>query len=582
MMSNITYLSGWKPELCIELDLESNNKADFNRLLVKGIPSTKQLQQGEQFEDTYRESFILQIKARFDEAIKEGASHRTMYALFHTAFSYLKWCDEQSVKAFTQRSLEGYMSYQNNRVMLGEFKSSSYCVIRSQMDVIFTRYLELPHSYFDNVVVRDRRDTEPFEAYTKSDLNQLLPFLRALFKQTYQQFIEDPDKHITVYKCVPTMTFQWKGQQYPLCSAITKMMCAATHLLAYYTYTNTSDLLQLKHPDNASMTMGEVWFTMPAFKRRAFKTIHVEIGGHDLEIPKYALDFFDKLLDASKRINEDKNAVLLQTVVSKKVQPLKPYMLQSLCSYWAEKHFTFTDQTGRRLRPVISRFRETGAQLTAYHQGELANDIMLHNTPKTRKRHYSVGNKIANNGMIQDTITIREEQIKSKINIEQAQEKLGIKVLIIEEENRISLPALSRTPNGSSCNDPFGRKSEKFTRKAQKNNLIKEGERLACAELLACFDCSDQVIVQSVSDIWCLLSFKTCIEESLYLHLDASHYRQNFEHVIQSIEQKILPHIDRRILKQAQEKLDDDGLHPVWDDSESLVILIPKTTQELE
>ena len=30
---------------------------------------------------------------------------------------------------------------------------------------------------------------------------------------------------------------------------------------------------------------------MPAFKRRAFKTIQLEMGGHELEIPKYALDF---------------------------------------------------------------------------------------------------------------------------------------------------------------------------------------------------------------------------------------------------------------------------------------------------
>ena len=87
---------------------------------------------------------------------------------------------------------------------------------------------------------------------------------------------------------------------------------------------------------------------------------------------------------------------------------MKASTLQEFLNGWIEKHFTFTDQTGRKLRPVISRFRETGSQLTTYHQGELANDVMLNNKSNTRKKHYSTGNKIANNGMMQDTVSIRE------------------------------------------------------------------------------------------------------------------------------------------------------------------------------
>lgn len=232
------------------------------------------------------------------------------------------------------------------------------------------------------------------------------------------------------------------------------------------------------------------------------------------------------------------------------------------------------------MRPVISRFRETGSQLTAYHQGEIVNSIMLDNTPNTRKRHYSAGNKQANKGMIQDTMSIRQEQIQSGVSTKQARENLDIDVLVIEEENKINFPDLSRTPNGGRCSDPFGEKSKKYTKKAQTQGLASAGERLACADLLECFGCSDQVIVQSVSDIWCLLSFKACIEDSLYLHLDANHYRQNFEDVVQFIEQKILPSINSRILKQAETKLDDYGPHPAWDDSESVLELIPKSTDE--
>ena len=580
-MTNVTYLNGWNKDLFYHLTTDSNQKADFNRFLVKGFPSTKQLLQGGEFEDAEREGFILQLKGRFDEAIKEGRSQSSLYTLFNITSLYLKWCDKEGSPAFTQCSLETYMSHLQNRVMQGELKRSNYVQKRSLMVTLFIQYLDLPYHYFEDVIVMDKNDQESFEAYTRSDLNQLLPFLRQLFKQTYKQFIEAPSKHINAHNHVPTMTFKWKGEQYKLCGGISKMMSAATYILAYYTYANTSELFQLKHPSNSSMSMGEIWFTMPAFKRRAFKTIQLEVGSHELAIPKYAIDFFDKLLHASKTLSTASDATLLQVIAYKKVCPIRSVTLQSFLKIWVEKNFTFTDQTGRRLRPVVSRFRETGSQLTAYYQGEIVNDIMLNNSRNTRKRHYSTGNKLLNNSMMQDTMSIREEQVKSGSSTKQAQKNLGIEVLVIEEENKINLPNLSRTSNGGSCAAPFGKKSQKYTKKARTQGLAKEGERLACADLLGCFGCPDQVIVQSVSDIWCLLSFKACVEESLFLHLDVSHYKKNFENIVQFIEQKILPNINKQIFRKAETKLDDDGLHPAWGDNESVLSLIPKSPTEV-
>ncbi|MGZ9899806.1 hypothetical protein [Shewanella gaetbuli] len=573
-------MKDWKPELCIQLSVADNSLADFNRLLVKGFPSTKQLQQGGEFEEADRKNFIYQLKERFFDKIEEGASHYSLHSLFRSLSLYIRWCDKEDIPAFTKLSLESYFFDLDKQVMLGKLKSASYVLKRSEMVTLFNNYLELPHSYFNSVVVGNRSDSEPFEAYTRKDLKQLLPFLRQLFKQTYQQFINAPEIHMTAYKSTPTMVFEWQGEQYKLFSGISKMMCAATYLLAYYTYVNSSDLFQLKQPNKSSMSLGEVWYTMPAFKRRAFKTIQVEMGGNELEVPKYALNFFDKLINASKIISPARNAPLLQTISHQKVKPLSAGLLQTFLRVWVEKHFDFKDQTGRRLRPVISRFRETGSQLTAYHQGEIVNDIMLNNTHNTRKRHYSKGNILANNGMMQDTVSIREEQVKSRVSTQKARENLSLDVLVIEEENKISIPELSRTTNGGSCAAPFGEKSRKYTKKALKQGLAKEGERLACADLLGCFGCTDQVIVQSVSDIWCLLSFKASIEESLFLHLDASHYRKNFEYIVKFIEQKILPSINKRILRKAEIKLNDEGNHPAWDDIESVWELIPKSTAE--
>ncbi len=302
MNNNVSYLHGWDSELCFQLDTEHNSLADFNRFLVRHFPATKKLQQGGQFEGADRKGFVHQVKSRFREKMEEGVSHNALYTHYMTLSQYLRWCDLNNAMAFTLESLEGFMFHLHIRVMQGTLKSGTYKKSRSTMMVLFRDYLDLPSSYFNAITVMGSHDTESFEAYTRSDLNQLLPFLRSLFKQTYRQFIRSPEIHIKAYNNIPTMNFEWEGQTHRLCGGISKMMCSGAYLLSYYTYANTSDLFQLPQPHNASTSAGETWYTMSAFKRRAFKTIQVEMGEHELDIPKYAMRFFDNLLNASRLI----------------------------------------------------------------------------------------------------------------------------------------------------------------------------------------------------------------------------------------------------------------------------------------
>ncbi|POV82948.1 hypothetical protein C3418_23610 [Aeromonas sp. ASNIH8] len=63
--------------MCIQLD---DYRADFNRYLFKGLPSTVALQQGGEFNEADRKQIIYQLKSQFDEKIEEGgslASHKT-------------------------------------------------------------------------------------------------------------------------------------------------------------------------------------------------------------------------------------------------------------------------------------------------------------------------------------------------------------------------------------------------------------------------------------------------------------------------------------------------------------------------
>ncbi|MDT3306673.1 hypothetical protein [Shewanella vaxholmensis] len=572
-MNNITYLNGWDIALLIQLNDDYITRCDMNRLFYKGCPSTQHILEGKPVESANRDEAIIQFKEKFQNKIEEGASHATVGKYFMKLLEFLKWCDKAGIEAFSLQALQAFMAHLFEKVRLGLLKATCYTQTYVKMVKIFSDYLDYPSNWQLTIPTMRRGDSEPFEAYSRSDLKQLLPFLRKLFNQTAEQFLENPQKHINAHKRTSTATFMWQGQRYELNAVISKMMSAALFLISYYTYSNTSTLFKLKRPRNTSTSVSKQWYQMPAFKRRSFKIVHVEIGEHDyIDIPKYCLALFDKLLEVSKVLDDSDDALLFQIISNKKLQPIKPYTLQAFNGGWLEKNFCFTDQTGRRLRPVVSRFRETGAQLTTVYQGELANNITLGNTPNIRRKHYSKGNKHNNNAMMQDVMLIRQEQAQTKQGAYSAQLAVGIDVLTIEEEFKTHFPLISRTPNGGSCTNPFNEKSDSYSLKAKQRNLLKDGEKLACAELLKCFGCPHQVIVQSVNDIWCLLSFKTCIEESIYQHLSTHHYRKNFEMVVSFIRESILPKIRKDILKKAEEKLDDIGLHPLWQDSGTVIL----------
>ena len=568
-MSNVYHLRHWQESLCITLNI--GHSCDFNRFLYLNCPTTIAIQTGKYKQNANRDGFIKQLKTCYDQKIAEGVSHSTLSTLFWIASKYLVWCDKQDHQAFTKHSVTNYFEHLLECVRLKKIKDTTYGVNRSNLLKVFG-WLDLSTRWFEGVPLLSKNELQPYEAYSSSDLKQLLPLLRSLFKQTSTQFLAAPQKHLNSWKSIPTMTFHWQGKAYELCGAISKMMAAATYLLSYYTYANSSVLFKLTRPKQVSTTTEDIWYTMPAFKRRAFKIIHIEVGQHALNIPKYSMNFFDTLLAVSKLIDNSENALLLQTNICRKVNPICQRLLSDFNSCWLNKHFNLTDERGRELRPVISRFRETGSQLTSYHQGDIAQGIVLDNSPMVRRKHYSTGNRHENQNMTQETALIRQQQAISKSSAKQAQQTLNIDVLTIDESQKVNFPNISRTPNGGSCADPFGEKSAKFNRKSDQHNL-NGGEKLACADLLKCFGCDAQVIVQSVSDIWCLLSFKQCIEESLYLHLDAQHYKNNFEKVINFIENQIIPKLNKRLFKQAETKLDEEGRHPLWQETTSVIAL---------
>lgn len=556
-------LDVWDKRICrvVINGSNSNSLLDLNRLRYLGFPKTEIIK-GNKAAFANRDSLVIKL---FDSMNESDYSEASLHSYYSTTLKkYSEVCDATGVQLFSEGSIGVYEDFLFEQFNRGEIKNSTYTREITDLTRLF-RFLDLPNSWFLDVRVLGANQRESFEAYSQADLKKMLPILRGIFKQLSMQFLKSPKKYLTTNTRITKFIFKWEGREFQVYGGITKMMGAATYLLSYYTWCNSTVIYNLPRPQMAAHTLGKSWHSMPAFKRRSFKTITVHIGEHELEIPKYSMQFFDKLLEVSKAIDPRNGALLISTYIDGFIKPMTSNRLANSVKEFLATHFRLSDDRGRPLHPVISRFRETGSKLTLAHEGDVEAAILLDNTPNTVKQNYSKGNEFENNKMISEAVSVFATKITDNSSIEEAKEKekkkLGVEVLTYDEYVNQKIKP-KRNANGSYCSGNCGTKADKFSRKIKKHNLSM-GKKLVCADLLACFECDHQTIVESEIDIWCLLSFKECVEESKYNHIDVRHFEKNFRTVLDKIE-SILKSIKAKVLRAAKTRLNRDGRHPLW------------------
>ncbi|HEH9426311.1 hypothetical protein [Aeromonas jandaei] len=572
MSNDVALLSPWVAHLSISGRCGNNSPLhlDFNRFRYFGMPQTKDIQNGKAKyakRDDLAQSLYKAIVGH------EDAELSTKTTIFTAARLHVTYCDKHGLIPLSEAAVISELQHNSTRQRRGEIKDSTETSKRSHLSTLL-QWMELPVTSWLHIIPSSgRTQSVPTKGYSDSDLMQMLPLLRGLFKQLHQQFVSAPKLHLNAHKHTATMTFQWKGQQYLVSSGISKMFYAATFLLSYYTWSNSSVLYQLKRPQTVSHKLSDDWHQMPAFKRRAFKTLTVEIGNHDrLEVPKYALQFFDQLLEASRLLDPRPDGWLLPSNNNGLPVMMTGGKLSGFKSKWLARYFPMYDNQGERLWPVVQRFRATGGHLTLARKGPMYAALLLDNTPQVVKLAYSSGNPHENNQMNRDVSHTLEQAVRDRQGVSAAKQKVReaqkVEVLAYEAYVQRAMPP-TRSANGSYCQTNDSDRAQRFTTRARQRGLLAEGERLSCADLLACWECRHQVLVESVSDLWCILSFRECLEESLYLHLDSQHHQKNFGQVLINISAR-LKLVNNKVLRQAQRKLANDGRHPLWPDAASV------------
>ncbi|MFQ3395330.1 hypothetical protein P9477_17920 [Enterobacter mori] len=505
----------------------------------------------------------------------------TKYYHYSYLRKYVAFCDNTVLSVFSQESVIAYGEYILHRNKAGELRNSTCTLVISAVKQCFI-LLGKPGHWFDAIPTLGKSQATPHKAYSDNDLKKLLPLMRALFKQLYGQFLLEPDVHFFATNFKPTMKFVWKGLRIDIYGAVSKMMAAATYLLSYYTWANTSALLTIQRPEETTLSTKEKWYQMPVFKRRAFRVITLRFGDHgQLNIPKYSLEFFNQLLEISDIIgqhwSENSAPGLLITFRNSRAVPMQIGEL-SVLNKFIEENFHLRDDKGDRLTPVISRFRATGSQIMQLHHSPAMSAELLGNSPRTVRRHYSEGNEFDNQSMLQDAVSVMADKARFGESIQQAKRRretlLEVHILTYESLLKMQAPPMKQA-HGSYCQNPFGEQAEKFISRIRRHGLLVT-EKFACSDLMKCFACPHQVIVAEPVDIWCLMSFRECLEDSIYRHVDHRHFYQNYGSVLSAIE-NILNRIDKKILQEATCRLHDEGLHPLWQEP---LAFLPGESQE--
>ncbi|EJH33176.1 hypothetical protein VCCP104114_1551 [Vibrio cholerae CP1041(14)] len=193
--------------------------------------------------------------------------------------------------------------------------------------------------------------------------------------------------------------------------------------------------------------------------------------------------------------------------------------------------------------------------------------LLLGNTPYTLSKHYSSGNQVENQKqLLAATHTIEGAARCSDINSakEFAKKELGVEVLPYEEFlAKYADKHGEKTIIGTGCKNVYSSQADKYRRRNHFSPKDFNVDHLACSDIHNCFDCENQVIIESVEDIWCLLSYRESIIDSKVHHLNEQHFNKNYSDLLNSIN-RIVFTIHPKVKRLAEKKLQNEGRHPLW------------------
>jgi hypothetical protein len=488
----------------------------------------------------------------------------TKWGYIHDFIKFVRLCDELRLNPETEQAVIAWERHLVESVRLGSMHINSARKLISSIKAILSKLHDDATSWFSQYSLF-RSEIHPTQGYSDKELAKLIRIIHLFFKQVSSKIISNPTQFNASGCSENKVLFTYGGAEHKVNNALTKCFSAAYFLLAYYTFANSTCILKMVKT-RAGNQGNNIWFEQSVFKARANKYVSISIGDNGtFTVPKYALSFFEQLLKLSSVTSDSES--LLFSITNQTVAALEFNHVQSF-STWIQKKFNLLDDYHKPLKALSTKFRASGSyRYLALTGNEIETASLLGNTPTVMKRHYSTGNESENYKQLHATATTLENAIKcGDINEAKRQTKdiLEVEVLPYEEFiNKYSFTEPQKTVLGTGCKSPFGQEAEKYQRKMNFSPQILNVENLACSDVVNCFFCKNQVIIESVEDIWCLLSFRECILDSKEEHTNKTQFVRNFEELLERINLTLFS-LTPSVKRKAQKKLLFDGRHPLW------------------
>ncbi|MEF1291000.1 hypothetical protein [Vibrio sp. M260118] len=549
------------PQLTIKLrtGVKQTFTYDFTRFFYKGVAFKRNLQHAE---PANRDSDVIRWYRIFSET--NEYSDLTKQSYLRDFAKYVRFCDSKKLNPESSTAVESWERHLIEQVRISSMNVNS----ARKMISCPKKCLEMfgnPSAEWFSPYSLFRSEPNPTQGYSDRELSSLIKIIHSFFRQISKQIMDSPEVHLNASGNQRTASFTYNQHTHEIASPITKCFSAAYFMLSYYTWGNTTVLLNMTKPKEKVFEGGK-WFEQSVLKPRANKYVSISIGDNGtFHVPKIALRFFEQLLKLSSLISSEPH--LLWRAKKGNIAPLEQGHIQNF-SKWLQETFAIKSDEGEPLRPMASKFRASGSYRYLSKTGNATETaLLLGNTPYTLSKHYSSGNQVENQKqLLAATHTIEGAARCSDINNakEFAKKELGLEVLPYEDFlNKYADKHSQKTIIGTGCKDVYSNQADKYRRRnnfSPKDFLV---DHLACSDIQNCFNCENQVIIESIEDIWCLLSYRDSIVDSKVHHLNEQHFNKNYSELLSSIN-RIMFTIHPKVKRLAEKKLQNEGRHPLW------------------
>ncbi|WP_283129811.1 hypothetical protein [Enterovibrio norvegicus] len=521
--------------LTLKIGIEHLVNFDFNRFRFLSAPGKRQL---ENAEFAYRD---VQVERWFNViAESQELRDKTKHGYAIDLARYLAFVDSKGLEPESEKAAHAWEKHLVEKVRLGSIRTNTAQKLNSSIKCLL-KLLEHPVEQWFSPFGLFRSEVLPTTAYSDEELKLLLRLIYPLFNQLYRQIIKSPELHLFAQPRDFTAEVELKGKRIEVAGTATKCFTLGYFLMSYFTWANATTLLSMQKFKHENLTKNLV-YSQSVLKSRANKYVTISIGDNNVQhVPKHALKFIEKLLKLSNEIAPESEHLFFR-VGRGKFTALEQYHLRDTTN-WMLEHFNQIDDYGKPLRPMAKRFRASGSARFLDLTGDAVGTAsLLGNTPQTLSRHYTKGSPIENQKQLQAaTYTLEAVARCSDISESKNYAKKQLDVEVLPYEAFLNKYSESNkhpqtTVIGSGCKDPFGREAEQYRRKMNFSPKDLEVDHLACSDILKCFSCHNQVIVEEVDDIWCLMSFKQSIDDSLADHIDSSQFERNFRDLLEKLD----------------------------------------------